>query len=83
VGGTLLRKGKHRFPESKKKILEWPKARKLKPEARKPKPEARSPNQSNSKTSCSTGELHTGANDCRCNGVGPYCCKAARCCGVL
>src|SRR5271155_4404737 len=32
--------------------------------------------QSNSKVSCSSGQLHTGANDCRCRGVGPYCCRA-------
>src|ERR1700691_6659745 len=38
--------------------------------------------QSNSKTTCSTGLLHTGANDCRCSGVGPYFSRAARCCGV-
>ena len=39
--------------------------------------------QSNSNTSCSTGLLHTGANDWRCSGVGPYFSNAARCWGVL
>jgi len=33
--------------------------------------------------SCGTGFCHTGANDCRCNGVGPSSRKAARCLGVL
>ena len=39
--------------------------------------------QSNSRTSCSSGLLHTGANDWRCSGVGPYSNSAAKCCGVL
>src|ERR1041384_3385176 len=34
-------------------------------------------------TSCGVGAFHTGANDCRCNGEGPYWRKAARCLGVL
>ena len=33
------------------------------------------------KTSCGTGALHTGANDCRCNGEGPCSRSAPRCGG--
>ncbi len=33
--------------------------------------------------SCGTGFCHTGANDWRCSGVGPYSRSAARCFGVL
>ena len=33
--------------------------------------------------SCGTGFCHTGANDCRCSGVGPNSRSAARCFGVL
>jgi len=37
----------------------------------------------NAKASCGTGFCHTGANDCRCNAVGPSSRSTARCLGVL
>src|SRR6476646_8864421 len=37
----------------------------------------------NLRTSCGEGAIHTGANDWRCSGEGPYLRRFAMWCGVL